>query len=157
MATASLTPAEERLVDRYVSVLDFMSRCAQAVDEGNTYYLWDKTGQLLGAVKRLKEELDRTSGKPRVRKELVAAAVRFHGRHYRACRLLHPARVELTAMEVGSIMLAVAGAVAIGAKDADLEEIGRDAQAIAERTDIRPDQVVRVLCALRSWEVRDAD
>jgi hypothetical protein len=156
MAPSSLIPAEERLIDRYVSVLDFVSRCAQAIDEGNTYYLWDKTGQLAGAVEALKQELDRTSGKPKVRRDVLAAAVRFHGRHYRAGRLLHPAQVELTATEIGSIVLAVAGAGALAMNDAELEAIGRDARAIAERADVRPEQVVRVLAALRSWEVRDA-
>jgi hypothetical protein len=155
MATPSLTPAEERLVDRYVSVLDFVSRCAQAVDEGSTYYLWDKAGQLRGAVEGLVRELDRSSGKPKVRRDVLAAAVRFHGRHYRAGRLLHPAQVDLTASEIGSIVLAVVGGDALAMNDAEYVSIGRDAQAIAERTDVRPAQVVRVLAALRSWEVRD--
>jgi hypothetical protein len=153
---ADLTPPEERLVDRYVSVLDFISRCAQAVDEGNTYYLWEKTGQLASAVEALKVELDRTSGRPKVRRDVLAAAVRFHGRHYRAGRLLHPAQVELTASEIGSIVLAVAGADALAMNDAEYEAIGRDARTIAERTDLRREQVVRVLAALRRWEVRDA-
>jgi hypothetical protein len=157
VAGPSLTDDELRLAERYVSVLDFLSRCAQAIDEGHTYYLWDKTGQLLGAVERLKEELDRTSGRPTVRPDAVAAAVRYHARHYRAGRLLHPARVELTASEVGSILLAVAGAVGLDAPVAALEEIGRDARAIAERTDVAPAAVARVLCALSAWKVRDAD
>ena len=155
MAGPELTPQEERIVERYVSVLDFLSRCAQAVDEGHTYYLWDKTGQLLGAVERLKQELDRTSGKPRVRPNVLAAAVRRDARLYRAGRLLHPARMELTASEVGSIMLAVAGADAFLMDESVFERIRQAAAKIAERTDVRPEAVARVLCALRSWELRE--
>jgi len=45
-----LTSMETRLAERYVSVLDFVSRCALAVDEGNWHYLWDKAGQLAHAA-----------------------------------------------------------------------------------------------------------
>ncbi len=38
-----LTNTEIRLAEQYVSVLDFVSRCAQAVEEGNWYYLLDKS------------------------------------------------------------------------------------------------------------------
>jgi hypothetical protein len=155
MAGPDLTPQEERIVERYVSVLDFLSRCAQAIDEGNTYYLWDKTGQLLGAVERLKEELDQTGGKPQERRELVAAAVRYHARHHRAGRLLHPPRAQLTAGEVGSIMLAVAGADAFLMDDSVSERIRQAAMAVAERTDVPPEAAAQVLCALRSWELRE--
>jgi hypothetical protein len=152
-----LTDAEVRIVERYVSVLDFLSRCAQAIDGDNMHYLWDKSGQLLGAVERLHQELKRTGGKPKVRRGAVAAGVRYHGRHYQAGRLLHPPRVELTASEVGSIMLAVAGGDALLMKQEAFEAIASDAKGIAERTDVRPDQVARVLCALRTWEVRDGE
>jgi hypothetical protein len=155
MAGPELTPQEERIVDRYVSVLDFLSRCAQAIDEGTTSYLWDKTGQLLGAVQRLKEELDQSGGKPRVRREVVATAVRQHARHYRAGRLLHRPRVELTAGEVGSIMLAVAGADAFLMDGSVFERIRQAATTVAERTDVGPEAAARVLCALRSWELRE--
>jgi hypothetical protein len=154
MATTRLTPDEERLLERYVSVLDFVGRCAQAVDEEHWHYLWDKTGQLLRAVESLKQELDRTSGWPKVRREVLAAAVRHHARHYRAGRLLHPAQVDLTAGEVGSILLAVAGGDALLADEAALEKIRAAAEAIAERTGLPPVTAARVLCALSSWEVR---
>jgi hypothetical protein len=152
-----LTADEERLAERYVSVLDFVSRCAQAVDGESWHYLWDKAAQLRGAAERLEQELERSNGRPRVRPGAVPAAVRYHGRHYRACRLLHPPRVELTPDEVGSIMLAVAGAEALRADETTLERIRRDTHAIAERVDVQPLAVARVLCALRSWEVRDAE
>jgi hypothetical protein len=152
-----LTPAEERLVERYVSVLDFVSRCAQAVDEGHWHYLMQKAAQLSGAAGRLEEELTAADGKPGVRPEAVLAAVRHHGRHYRACRLLHPARIELTTSEVGSILLSVAGSAGVLADEAALQAFRRDAEAIAERTDLPPATVARVLSALGSWEVRDAE
>ena len=34
-----LTTAEVRLVEQYVSVLDYVSRCAQAIDGGDWFYL----------------------------------------------------------------------------------------------------------------------
>src|SRR5262249_1873042 len=72
---SSLTTDEERLVERYLSVLDFIGRCVQAVDEGHWHYLWDKAGQLSGAASRLEEELAESRGKPRVRVEAVLAGV----------------------------------------------------------------------------------
>jgi hypothetical protein len=92
--TEDLTSIEVRLAEQYVWVLDFVSRCAQAVDEGNWHYLWDKTGQLSHAADRLATvaaEAAQASGNARPRKDAVAAAVAHWGRHYRAGRLLHPA------------------------------------------------------------------
>ena len=43
---SGLTPTELRLVERYVWVLDLMSRCAQGLDHGDWYYLADKAGDL---------------------------------------------------------------------------------------------------------------
>ncbi len=88
-----LTSIEVRLAERYVSVLDFVSRCALAVDEGNWHYLWDKAGQLRHAAVRLDQvaaEAARAQGHARPRKDAVASAVARWGRHYRAGRLLHP-------------------------------------------------------------------
>ncbi len=90
-----LTSMEIRLAERYVSVLDFVSRCALAVDEGNWHYLWDKAGQLAHAAEQLDQVAEENwkqvrDGGTRPRKDAVAAAVAHHGRHYRAGRLLHP-------------------------------------------------------------------
>ncbi len=87
----------------------------------------------------------------------MLAAVQHHGRHYRAGRLLHPARVELKTSEAGSILLSVAGSAGVLASEADLEELRCDSQGIAERTDLAPATVARVLSALRRWEVRGAE
>ena len=91
-----LTDAEVRLAEQYVSVLDFVSRCAQAIDGGDWFYLYDKAGQLEDAAGRLAKLTGETwqeisAGKPRPRTESIRAAVAYFGRHYRAARLLHPA------------------------------------------------------------------
>jgi hypothetical protein len=89
-----LTSTEIRLAERYVSVLDFVSRCAQAVEEGNWSYLLDKSRQLEDAAERLQGiageayEASRAGKRPRV--DAVRAAVAWYGRHHRAARLLHP-------------------------------------------------------------------
>ena len=90
-----LTSIETRLAEQYVWVLDFVSRCALAVDEGNWHYLWDKAGQLAHAADRLDQVAGEnwtqvSGGGPRPRKDAVVAAVAHWGRHYRAGRLLHP-------------------------------------------------------------------
>ena len=91
-----LSDAEVRLAEQYVSVLDFVSRCAQAIDGGDWFYLHDKAGQLEDAAGRLAEIAGETwqeigAGKPRPRTEVIRAAVVWFGRHYPAARLLHPA------------------------------------------------------------------
>ena len=91
----TLTDAEIRLVEQYVRVLDFVPRCAQAIDTGNWHYLADKAAQLQDATSGLARVTRQTreqvsAGEPRPRKEVVRAAVAQHGRYYRAGRLLHP-------------------------------------------------------------------
>ena len=93
--SAELTAAEIRLAEQYVRVLDFTSRCAQAIDTGNWHYLWAKAHQLEEATRELRQVAEATwqqidAGKPRPRTEAVRAAVEHWGRHYRAGRLLHP-------------------------------------------------------------------
>ena len=99
MATGSrrghgLTPAELRLVEEYVWVLDFVSRCALGVDRADWFYLYDKAGELQRAAGRLAElayEANQASTQGHgPRPEAVRAAVAWHSRHYRAGRLLHP-------------------------------------------------------------------
>jgi hypothetical protein len=89
------TDAEIRLVEQYVRVLDFLSRCAQAIDTGNWHYLWQKAAQLEDAAGGLAHTSYQTwhqidAGEPRPRPEVIRAEVDHHGRHYRAGRLLHP-------------------------------------------------------------------
>jgi hypothetical protein len=97
--SAALTTTETRLVERYVWVLDLMSRCAQGIDGGDWYYLADKAGDLAAKAERLAEAAGDVAqavrdgdGRRRPRPQAVRAAVAVHGRHYRAGRLLHPAQ-----------------------------------------------------------------
>jgi hypothetical protein len=83
-----LTTTEARLVEQYVSVLDYVSRCAQAIDHGDWFYLHDKAGSLAEQAQRLSEIAREAYDAPR--RPRVQAAVAWFGRHYRAARLLHP-------------------------------------------------------------------
>jgi hypothetical protein len=86
-----LTTTEVRLVEQYVSVLDYVSRCAQAIDHGDWFYLYDKAGTLAEQAERLAELAREAYDAPRrPRTEAVRTAVAWFGRHYRAARLLHP-------------------------------------------------------------------
>jgi hypothetical protein len=90
-----LTSAEVRLAEQYVSVLDFVSRCAQAIEHGDWFYLSDKASELEDVAGRLARVTGETweeisAGKPPPRPEAMRAAVAQFGRHYRAGRLLHP-------------------------------------------------------------------
>jgi hypothetical protein len=89
-----MTPTELRLVEQYVWLLDFMSRCAQGVDRGDWFYLYDKAGKLALAAQRLSqlahEAYQAATQGHGPRPEVVGAAVAWQGRHYRAGRLLHP-------------------------------------------------------------------
>jgi hypothetical protein len=92
---SGLTPTELRLVERYVWVLDLMSRCAQGLDTGDWYYLWDKAGDLerrAGELAEVAGEIAKavSDGRRRRRAQVIRAAVAHYGRHYRAGRLLHP-------------------------------------------------------------------
>jgi hypothetical protein len=88
------TPIELRLVEQYVWVLDFVSRCALGIDRGDWFYLYDKAGELASAAQRLSqlasEAYQAATQGHGPRPEVVAAAVAHQGRHYRAGRLLHP-------------------------------------------------------------------
>jgi hypothetical protein len=90
-----LTGTEVRLVEQYLRVLDFVSRCAQAVDGDDWCYLLDKARQLHYAAEHLTDAAQAhwkaIEGGRQPRRGAIAAAVAVHGRHYRAARLLHPA------------------------------------------------------------------
>ena len=93
---SELTNPEIRLVEQYVGVLDYLSRCAQAIDTDDWFYLYDKSAELAVRAERLAElaaELWRTIDRQRrlPRRGAITAAVAWHGCHYRAGRLLHPA------------------------------------------------------------------
>jgi hypothetical protein len=92
---SQLATSEARLVEQYVSVLDYVSRCAQAIDHGDWFYLYDKSAELALRTERLAElagefwrSIERQRRLPR--RGTIAAAMAWQGRHYRAGRLLHP-------------------------------------------------------------------
>jgi hypothetical protein len=90
-----LTNTEVRLAEQYVRVLDFVSRCAQAIEHGDWFYLYDKASELEDVAGRLARVAGQTwdeisAGKPQPRPEAMRMAVAQLGRHYRAARLLHP-------------------------------------------------------------------
>jgi hypothetical protein len=92
---SGLTTTETRLAEQYVSVLDYISRCAQAIEHGDWYYLADKTGSLAFQAERLAKvtgEIEQAGrqGRRWPRAAVVRVAVAHHGRHYPAARLLHP-------------------------------------------------------------------
>ena len=152
--TPELTTPEERLVERYLWVCDYMGRCALAIKDGNWHYLWDKAGELSGAAKRLEEEAQRVhKGESRVRDNAVLAGVRWFGRNDRVARLLHPFRRKLKTQEVGSIVMAVGGSPNMS--DKALGDLTAAAFRVAERTDVDQETCLRVLAALVSYEVRD--
>jgi hypothetical protein len=93
---SELTTTEVRLVEQYLRVLDFVSRCAQAVEGDDWCYLLDKARQLEYAAEHLTDVAQKhwravEQGR-RPRRGAIAAAVAVHGRHYRAARLLHPTK-----------------------------------------------------------------
>ena len=91
-----LTATETRLIEQYVSVLDYLSRCAQAIHTDDWSYLRDKAAQLATRAERLAETaselweaIDQQDHLPH--RGAIGAQVTVHGRHYRAGQLLHPA------------------------------------------------------------------
>ena len=86
-----LSTTETRLVEQYVSVLDYVSRCALGIDRGDWFYLYDKASALADEAERLAAIAHEANQAPRQpRTAAVRAAVAWFGRHYRAARLLHP-------------------------------------------------------------------
>ena len=95
---SELSNPEIRLVEQYVGVLDYLSRCAQAIDTDDWWYLVAKTAELQrrvawlhGAADELWQAIDRGH---QPRRGTIAAAVAVQGRHYRAGRLLHPTQPQ---------------------------------------------------------------
>jgi hypothetical protein len=87
-----LTSDELRLVEEYLWVLDFVSRCTLGVDRADWFYLYDKASELQRATGQLAEVAQQAyqASTQDPRPEAIRDAVVYHGRHYRAGRLLHP-------------------------------------------------------------------
>ena len=91
--TEQITPVEGRLAQAYTETLDFVGRCAQAIAEGNWYYLADKAGDLRNRVEQLETaaaEAD-TAKVPSTRAPAVLGEVVRRGASYRAVKALHSA------------------------------------------------------------------
>lgn len=93
------TSYEQGIGEDFVSVLDFAGRLAQAVEEGDWWYLQDKARQLAAAAERLRgrvwdddeRRLDIEDEKGRrPRPAAVLAVVRRAAQHYRVVRALYP-------------------------------------------------------------------
>ncbi len=100
-----LTGAEIGLVERYVSVLDLVWRCAQAVERGDWSALCEQTTWLEAAASRLAETAGTASAawhadRSVVRVALVRAAVTLQGRRCHAVRAVHPGDLDQVGEDV---------------------------------------------------------
>lgn len=91
--TTEITPDEGKLAQAYVEAMDLVSRCAEALADGDWRYLSDKTGQLRMRVDDLEQAADTAAalsrGADKPRRDVVLAEVMRRGRSYRAVQLLH--------------------------------------------------------------------
>jgi hypothetical protein len=102
VSVAAQTPDEVRIAERYRSVLADISRCAEAVRDGDWRRLADTADELCRSAALLAE----TAGKvaptePGPRSDVVAELVASRHDSSRAARLLHPvgtATIAKTAM-----------------------------------------------------------
>jgi hypothetical protein len=97
VTTRGRTADELRIAERYLRVLDDVSRCAQAVRDGHWHNLADtaddlsrRAAQLAGAA----AELHDPSSQPRA--HVVVDIVASHNGDSEAARLLHPVRPGAT-------------------------------------------------------------
>lgn len=91
--TEQITPVEGRLAQAYTETLDFVGRCAQALADGNWYYLADKAGDLRNRVEQLESTAyeTHTAKVPGTQAAAVLAEVVRRGGSYRAVKALHSA------------------------------------------------------------------
>jgi hypothetical protein len=96
--TNETTPDEGKLAQTYAETMDFVSRCAQALADGDWHYLSDKTGQLRMRVEELEQAADAAAALERTpqspRRDVVLAEVIRRGRNYRAVALLHSSAID---------------------------------------------------------------
>jgi hypothetical protein len=96
----SPTSYETGTAEAWLTVLDYVSRVAQAVEGGDWYYLVDKSDALERAVRALRGRVwdddtnsldveDPHTGRP-LRGEAVMEVVRHNAGLYRASRALYP-------------------------------------------------------------------
>jgi hypothetical protein len=89
---AAQTPDEARIAERYLSVLADISRCAEAVRDGDWPHLADAADDLCRRAALLAEAAGRLKHtQPRPRGDVVAKLVASRTDSPQAARLLHPA------------------------------------------------------------------
>ena len=92
MTVAAQTPDEARIAERYLAVLADISRCAQAVRDGNWPHLAETADDLCRRAALLAEAAGKlTHTEPSPRGDVVAKLVASHHDSPPAARLLHPA------------------------------------------------------------------
>ena len=91
MTVAAQTPDEARIAERYLAVLADISRCAQAVRDGNWPHLAETADDLCRRAALLAEAAGKlTHTEPGPRGDVVAKLVASHHDSPPAARLLHP-------------------------------------------------------------------
>jgi hypothetical protein len=88
-----LTIPERRIAEAYVPVLDYVSRCALAIDRGDWFYLYDKAAELEHAAQRLSTAAHaghKATAEPRGAAVRAFVADRSWRAGFRAGELLHP-------------------------------------------------------------------
>lgn len=87
---------ETRIAEDMTSVLDFLSRLQQGIDEGNWHYAQDKIPDLVRVATRLRIALNMALKEKQparqARPTWVVAAISEFARHYQAGRVLYPVR-----------------------------------------------------------------
>lgn len=95
---------ETRIAEDMTSVLDFLSRIRQGLDEGNWHYARDKIYEFVRAAERLGAALDAELGERRpahrARPRFVHTAIAQFARHYWAGRVLYPLGGDPVAAQV---------------------------------------------------------
>lgn len=94
----------QHVAEDLASIVDYLSRVMQAVEEGNVHYLHDKAGQLANAARRLQLDLSAPPKQgeytlpvdPNVRFDpaRVQQLVQRYASHYRTGRELYPKPVD---------------------------------------------------------------
>lgn len=91
MTIAAQTPDEARIAERYLSVLADVSRCAEAVRDGDWPHLADTADDLCRRAALLAEAAGKLKhAQPPPRGDVVAKLVASAGDSPAAARLLHP-------------------------------------------------------------------
>jgi hypothetical protein len=102
VSVAAQTPAEVRVAERYLSVLADVSRCAEAVRDGDWRHLADAADDLCRRAVLLAEAAGKVDhAGPGPRGDVVATLVASRNGSSQAARLLHPvgsATIPRTAM-----------------------------------------------------------